>query len=285
MKRFLTIFHALRFFESLQISGFFLIGYLFAFVNYDIKEFLLFFAGCFALVFSFYAHNSFSGYPEDLHNGRLGNIRILPRASFMVVSLAAFIAVLVLFSSNYKLLLFSVAIYFAGVIYSIRGGTKYRPVLGTLTHIVVEIFQFNLAYVYLFNTVTSTSILVSLYFGILFGAGHIHHEIIDHEPDKLMKIKNLVSLIGVTAAARLCFGCFFLGIIYLSGLYWLSYIESIAFYPFLIAGIIHLIVWTATSQRKGILSEASLHRRIYRLLYFCAGLAYFFMRIARDFLI
>jgi 4-hydroxybenzoate polyprenyltransferase len=271
LKKYIKLF---RIKESLQITGFFIIGYFFAAESIDSVNFFHFLTGSYLLVFSFYAFNSYAGYQDDLSNKRLGDVSFISKKIFLLISILALILSLILFSEHEYLFSSVIIIFFLGYFYSVNGGAKYIPFLGTSVHFIVEIFQFNIAFIFVHGTVTFESFFISLYFGTLFSAGHIHHELIDFESDKNAGIKTIPAVIGLGNANYLCFLLFFLSFLYLLLLFKLNYITTIALLPFSLAFTTHLIIWIYLEKTKGVINFLKLHRTIYRTLYFLAGILF-----------
>ena len=282
MNRLLAFIKSARFAEVSILLGFPMIGLFFAFKSADQLLSLpvfLFAAAIFALFTAIYAFNGLSGIESDLHNSRLSDLKG-KRTSFIVtLAVSLVISLLLFFLIKPVLALFSAVSFLLWCIYSFpEKGFKYRPVLGTLIHFVGQIIHFLMGYTVLAG-IDGGSAAVSVYFALLFSAGHINHELIDHDADEKAGTRTGAVCFGVRSWEKVSFALFLLAAVYISAL---SAIEKELFpvcLPFIIAGIIHIIFKICTFKKAPVQTKFLAERSFYRILYFTAGMAFIAAKI------
>ena len=269
----------LRVKEVMLMTGFFSIGIFFGVENLEQlwqPKVVIGFISVFFLFLGIYAFNGLCGFKEDKDNPRLSfslnkNFFYASVILLKTLSLLGFYFLGPLF---FKLAIISMLLW---IYYSWpKYGAKYVPIAGSLVHFVTQIIHFLLGYL-LLKDISLLAVLVSLYFSLLFVAGHLNHELIDHEADKLKKIKTNAVYFGPEngqMASILIFGMSFL----YSILIIFFYRETILFFiPFQLAFVAQLFIYFKKYKSQ---FDALKFRGIYRSLYFYAGL---FALLAKGF--
>jgi 4-hydroxybenzoate polyprenyltransferase len=154
-----------------------------------------------------------------------------------------------------------------------KKGFKYKPVLGTLTHFVGQILHFEMGYSIIKET-GSFSLLISIYFALLFSAGHINHELIDYEADKTAGTQTGAVYFGKKTWAYVSFFLFTGSTVFLLYISIIKVVNIIVVFPFIAAGFIHvarkLMTYRYDFSRDRFLTE----RSFYRFAYFVAGILF-----------
>ena len=260
--------------ESLLISGFFVIGYLFgvsSFHNFKFLNFSYFFVASYTLVLSYYSFNSFLGYSEDISNSRL---QTGGRTSFLWVGIfSGIFAFLLFWIHSPLLLLLALSIFMIAYIYS--AFFKYIPFAGTVMHLIAIPFKFNIGYAFVVGNIHQNSLFISLYFGLLFASGHIHHELIDFDADEKNSITSGAVFLGKKKAVQFYVGLTTLSVIYLAILSWFSVVSTTVLMIFGTAFLLQVVVWVFLNrQRGGIANNLLLNRLAYRIFYFSSGVVF-----------
>jgi len=229
--------HALRVPEVVIMTGFFMIGGLFAVDNLawsHMADFFLAFIMCFFLVLSIYEYNAYAGSEHDKQNKRLKKILFFKPSSFLYFYLLFFILSLsVSFFLNQKLWLFILLTQVLWFLYSRpENGFKTTPYVGSILHFLAQVLHFNMIW-FIFKPLSFESLLISLFFSFLFSAGHIHHELIDYDSDVAQNLHTGASKMGFRMASHISFFLFILAHFYLSALFALGIIESSVFIIFI----------------------------------------------------
>ena len=263
----------LRFFEAFLMTGFFMIAMIFAVPELTLHVFgrsvLTFFAVYF-LILSIYAFNAFCGKKYDFINERLAFLQNTHPANYFVFSFLFFIVSVFLFLFIDKSLLFYVvAIEFLWIVYSLPFiGLKNFPFVGTALHFITQILHFNLVFA-VFAPVSLNSVLISIYFALLFAAGHLHHEVIDHEADLKSSIKTGAVIFGLRVVSNLSFSVFTFTSFYITVLYILNIIPLFVVLPLVVAFLFHLMFFLKTHSKFPNDSLSRLYyQKAYRFFYF-----------------
>ena len=147
---------------------------------------------------------------------------------------------------------------------------KSRPIVASINHLLGGALHFLLGYT-LYHALDTRGLGISLFFGLVFAAGHLNQEVRDHEGDHLNGIRTsavvfgcrrtfIASLFFFTAAYALLVGLAALGILprllFLSVVVWLLH-----------------VAWSLRALRRGLGFETALWmQRRYRLLFAFIGL-------------
>ena len=282
MNKFLAFIKSARFAEISILLGFPMIGLFFAFKSVDQLLSLpvfLFATAIFSLFTAIYAFNGLAGTEDDKHNSRLADLAG-KRRSFIITLAVSIVASLILFFLIKPVLAaFSAVSFLLWCVYSFpKKGFKYRPILGTLIHFIGQIIHFLMGYTVL-APLDKASAAAAVYFALLFSAGHINHELIDHDADEKSGIKTGAVCFGVTAWKKVSFALFTLAAIYISALSVTNKELLPLCFPFIISGFIHIIFKICTFKKPAVQTKFLEERRFYRILYFAAGIVFIAARI------
>ena len=269
----LHLFKTLRFFEAFLMTGFFMIALIFAVPDltwHIIGRGVLTFFAVYFLVLSIYAFNAFCGKKYDFINERIAFLQNTHPANYFVFSFLFFMASVFLFLFIDKSLLFYViTIQFLWIVYSLPFiGMKNFPFAGTVLHLITQIIHFNLVYA-VFAPVGTYSVLVSVYFALLFAAGHLHHEVIDYESDIKSGIKTSAVKFGVRIVSALSFLVFLITTVYISMLCILNIVPLYIALPLIAAFLLHLLIFFKVRSAFEVDNSSRLaYQKKYRLFYF-----------------
>ncbi|HIA36977.1 MAG TPA: hypothetical protein EYN89_09700 [Flavobacteriales bacterium] len=268
---------AFRFGEVFILSGFFLIGAVFSInqINHVVGYRLLL-TGLLTvfLLCSLYAFNAYCGRKEDINNQRLKALHEISPSLYLLGFLCLFSLSTILGYFLYKpIILLIILLGVLGAGYSLPTIGKNKLFVGTFIHFFFQITAFHIAYC-VFLPISWHSIFVSIYFSVLYAAGHLHHEVIDYEADKKSLINTGAIFWGIKKVEFLSFTLFSIAVVYWLGLYLRSIIGEIEFFPFLGAFALHLIIFIKVQASFTTNSKKRIYyRSIYRWLYFIAGMA------------
>lgn len=277
--------NAFRLNEVILMSGFFIIGGIFAIEEITIENsFKLFLLSLlsFSIVFSVYAFNAAAGKELDKNNLRLKNLWDLNKNSFLSFSIICFVTALIIsyflkpFSAALTTIIIAIWILYSHPVF----GLKQKAVWGTLIHFFGQIMHFNLAFL-IFSEISLNSILISIFFAIAFSSGHLLHEIIDYDADKKAGLKTSAIIYGIKNTTKALFGLLFLNIVLLFSLLYFSIISRTVFYPFAFASISHFLLIFHFYYSKKI--SALKVRNTYRIIYLISGIVYWILIIFNNF--
>lgn len=276
MSKVKKVFRALRLGEVTILTGFFLIGALFAVDKIDIlvlRDLALIIPACVFLLLSIYSFNAFCGKRSDSHNERLDSLKEISGPGFGLISLLFLGASLVAgLSINKEIPFYILAITFLGVIYSLpKFGLKNFPPAGTLVHFLWQVINFHLVYC-VFQPPSLRSFLISLYFALLISAGHVHHEVIDFRVDMESLSKTGASVLGLRKAKILEHVLFSSAAgywIFLFSKDWISPFELPVFLAPYVAQTAFFLRYHRNFHTP--LKGELCYRKVYRFAYFGAG--------------
>ena len=265
--------------------GFPLVGVLFAVNDLSIaaigKGTWFLFAILFLFI-SIYTFNAYSGRNPDSENPRLVSVRQGEERKFLAITaLFLVLSSLALWVLDIALMVLGLISFLLWAFYSYPEiGLKNRPIAGTLVHFVSQNIHFQMGYLVL-AAVSTRSLLVGVFFALLFSGGHIQHELIDYEADKKATIRTNAVEFGREKALAIELAIFLAAAIYWLFLFGQGILTPYEFYPFAAASALQLItllvLWRriADDQRYSLLN-----RSLYRLYFLLAGLAFMLMIIA-----
>jgi 4-hydroxybenzoate polyprenyltransferase len=271
------LFKALRLQESFLMTGFFMIGSVFAINDISknsLSNLVLISLCSFLLILSIYSFNAYSGFKSDQKNRRLNGLSFISKNSFGLWSLFFFLVSfgLSLFLRK-NIFLFIIIIEFVWLLYSWpRLGLKHYPFVGTLLHFFAQILHFNMVY-FVFQPISIKSISLSIFFSLLFAGGHLNHEVIDYEADKNVGFKTSAVFIGLKNAIMFSFLLFASACLFWLYNYFQGYINLTYLFLF-ICGFIVQSVFFFLWFRSMIVNEKMrlLYRSVYRTICLLEGL-------------
>src|SRR5215813_6483801 len=233
--------------------------------------------GSLALTAHVFVFNDWAGHSSDirdpLRSTRVFAQRGISRRQVACIATALLILANVAFAAvGRPAVLLGAAIAALSVLYSCspRFG-KSTPIVASINHLLGGALHFLLGYT-LSRPLDASGLMISLFFGLVFAAGHLNQEVRDYEGDLLNGIRTsavvfgrrrpfLASLSMFTAAYAILAGLAALGI--LPGLL----LWSLVLWPLHIA-------WSVRALRRGLGFESALWmQRRYRLLFALIGLA------------
>jgi hypothetical protein len=185
--RTLRLLEALRLGEIALGIGLLSLGVVFGLDGLTVERLLgltWFFAGSGLFVAAVYFLNSYLGYEEDLANRRFDGLGTTDRRFFLWACLpatAGFVGVLGLYST--AVLALALGAYALWGLYSWPAvGIKVHPVLGAGIHFVAQLAHFFMGYLAVARA-DGTTLLIAVYFSLLFVGAYLHHLVIDYEAD------------------------------------------------------------------------------------------------------
>ncbi|MFO7736127.1 MAG: UbiA family prenyltransferase [bacterium] len=279
----ISIVKQMRLGEAFIICGFVISGYVHALedgTNFLSKQTLLFFITVYLLILSVWLFNSFTGYEEDRFNKRLGRTDMVGKNFYLFMTLMTFIISLILsFCFSISLAVASFAVFLLWMLYSISW--KYKPFTGTSIHLFVQLIQFHLGYYFLEKQPSVSSLSTAFYLGILFSAGHLHHELIDYETDKKTGSNSGAVYLGRSRAVILCASVFVVSFLLLFLFYMTGTVVGSFFIPFASAHFLQFLLWFKLVSENNPAQQKNLitHRAFYRVVFFSAGSLYILMSI------
>jgi len=268
---------AFRLEEVFLMSGFFIIGGIFAIESFDkenIVKLLLISIMSFFIVISVYAFNSAAGKEQDKNNIRLKNLWDFKKCTFLIFAIVSFtISMVISIYLKPVSATISLIIIIIWILYSHpRFGLKQKAIWGTIIHFIGQILHFNLAYI-IFCNISIESVFVSMYFAFAFSSGHLLHEIIDYDADKQAGLKTSAIMFGHKKTLIAIISLLIINFLLLIFLGFFGYIDKTAFFCFLPASFFHLIYMVRFYYSKNI--NPIVIRNTYRILYFISGFTFF----------
>jgi len=281
MGKIANLIKSARLAEVSLMLGFPFMGTLFAMKNFEnlfSSEVFIFITGLFFLCTAIYAFNAWAGYDEDGENERLTGLKDKKNRFMTATAVSGILFILTFSISGIYFVILSLVSFFLWTLYSWpKKGFKYRPVLGTVIHFLGQGIHFQMGYSVLDRT-SFSSILVSIYFSLLFSAGHLNHELIDHDPDRKMNVNTGAVYFGKKIWERVSFSVFTFSTLYLLTLSMFRITDIMLNWPFIFAGTVH-IAYRLMFCRNDLSKERFLNeRRFYRLAYFTAGIFFIVMK-------
>ncbi len=267
---------ALRLAEVLLMTGFILIGAIFAIPNNSEilwVELIAVSISSYLLMLSVYTTNSLLGYELDKKNNRLKNLNFISKPIYTISTIIFYgISLIICIFIKPESVILHFTIFVLWFLYGMPGFGKHLPIVGTIIHILVAVVQFNFAYMFL-APISEVSVFISIFFALLISGGHLHHEIIDYEADKLNKIKTSTVKWGVKNTKYFSFSIFVIAHSYWCLLLITGYIELFWFISFFGGFLIHLGMFISKGTKFENNYQARLkYRLIYRIVYFICGL-------------
>lgn len=203
--------------------------------------------------------------------------------SLFFFSISLLIAGLALFAVlGLKGLLLAAGYALLGILYSHpRIYLKSIPIASSLAHLFAGLLHFLLGYT-LFSRFDQRGLLIGLFFGLTFAAGHLNHEVHDFDLDRKNNIvTNAIAFgkRGAFSASFILFTLAFLCLFFLAMNGLVSHLVilfCVVLYPLQLVSVVQ-------AARRGLTPEA-IHqfRTRYRLIYVLLGLGMLFATILPD---
>lgn len=240
----------IRMIESIMMTPFFFIGYIFTQPNislHSLPNIILLVFSLYLLIQSIYLLNSYFGKKHDTNNKRFVGMTIVNKQTelnFILFSILLLITSLIINALNnwggWYLILIN---YILWILYgSPLINFKSNFLMGSFVHFISGVINFLIGYA-VGSEITYVGVAISIYFSLLFVAGHMHHMVIDYEADKSAKLKTLPSIIGITKTSRLSIAFILIASFYFVVLSLLKVVLIISIIPVILSCIIHLILY------------------------------------------
>ncbi|HOE03860.1 MAG TPA: UbiA family prenyltransferase [Bacteroidales bacterium] len=276
------VIKALRINEVSLMTGFFVIGGIFAMDDINAETLLKLFWLCllsFSTVLSIYSFNAAAGIRDDGNNLRLQNLWGIKSKYFLGFAVLSFLVSMgVSLILNTLIPAFTLIIIFIWILYSHPAiGLKRKAIWGTVIHFLGQVLHFNMAYL-AFSNLGLDSVLISVFFALAFSSGHLLHEIIDYDADFQAGLKTSAVKFGIGAIRNTGIIILSLNVLLIIALF-ISGIIEVAFYCFIIPAITHLLLFVVFN--KDISSKALFIRTVYRIVYFAGGAAFLLLSMFR----
>ncbi|MFC1853758.1 UbiA prenyltransferase family protein [candidate division CSSED10-310 bacterium] len=251
LKRQLYLFWlSLRPRESLMMLGVPVLGILFTEPVIDFTTFwksLLFFIAAFAVAGHVYTLNDLCGLTYDIYDQHklerpIHSKQLQAREVFLFSLLMLLVGLTFDYMLNMSVLFIALVISILWVIYA-WPATLFKgiPILTSVMNGVGSgILPFLLGYALFCPGLDFKGFLISIYFGIIAGAGQMNREIIDYEPDRQANLTTTAVKYGCRPTFIVSFIFFLLSSIYFAGLCWLHYLPHLSLAAFPLTGtLIH----------------------------------------------
>jgi lycopene elongase/hydratase (dihydrobisanhydrobacterioruberin-forming) len=264
------IVKAYRLYEAFLMTGFFVIGSFFGINDLSLHSILLLvYSGIisFLVILSIYSYNASAGKITDKYNTRLKGLSSVSKKTFNISGyLFTTIAILLSLSINIYIAIFCVIVNIIWVAYSQpKYGLKYKPYFGTILHFFAQIIQFNMCY-HIFESIDIYSIALSIYFALAFSTGHLHHEIIDLQSDKLSGFQTTTIKHGVTTVVFSILIICTINVFFVTFLFLFNILDLISLMIMMFPIVFHILLYLVFY--KQIVSKAIQIRNLYRIAYF-----------------
>jgi 4-hydroxybenzoate polyprenyltransferase len=200
----------IRYREIFMLQGAPLLGAAFSIGRIDARsllDLLVFTAASVLLVAHIFVFNDWAGIDADLNDvNRVAGVfaaKGMTRSAIRRMWVALLVLSLVLFGFlGIRLLVLALAIAALGLLYSLPASpAKGMPVLGSTLHLVGGMLHFLLGYS-LFLAIDGRGIALSLFFGLVFAAGHLNQEVRDFASDGLSHIRTNAVAFGKARTFR-----------------------------------------------------------------------------------
>jgi 4-hydroxybenzoate polyprenyltransferase len=273
MKKIWQYLLATRPIESCLMIGFPLIGAFIALDSWDSFGWLVlkFFIATYPLVMYVYCLNSYGGREHDRVNERLNRNpavtgEVTPREMLGLTFGGAFASGVLYFLwfphclLPWMLIIANWTLYSHPAIYA-----KSKPLAGTTVHFIGGVLQFVLGYAAV-RPIDAAAVLIGVYFSLVFSAGHLNHEVKDHDADLAAGLKTNAVVFGPQRMFGVAFAIFTFAFLYLAALVWRGVVDLHLAWPYLAIYVPHLVLHVRAKQgydRK--------YQIVYRSLFVLAG--------------
>ena len=240
----------------------------------DAARLALMLVGSTALTAHVFVLNDWAGYRTDARDAR--RAAELPdgvtRAQIGHVALLLLVlAGAVLAAVGTPTIFYGAGIAALSVVYSLapRFG-KGTPVAASLNHLLGGVLHFLMGYT-LVHALDTTGVVLGLFFGLVFAAGHLNQEVRDYESDRANRIGTTAVVFGCRTAFLASFCLFTAAYALIVGLALAGRVPGVM----LLTGLIWLLqaYWSRQALRDGLRAETALWmQQRYRLLFALVGL-------------
>ena len=295
IRRFFIFLKAIRVVESALMTGFPLIGFIFALHSGAFESIfslittaLLFCFSTFFLVIYVYCFNSWGGIEADKLNERLDDHPVLTgeitEKQLRIMVYAGLVVNLVLYYIYFpRCFILAPFIAINWTLYSHpKVMAKARPLAGTTIHFIGGVLQFLLGYVVVMPY-EPRGFLAAIYFALIFAAGHLNHEVKDYNADMEAGLKTNAVVFGAKRMLAFAFVVFSFAFFYLLVLSVTGVVGWHESWPFLAIYPIHLLLHRRMYDSLGEEVYDLAYQRNYRMLFVFAGLILFTTKLTETF--
>ena len=295
IRRIIIFLKAIRALESLLMTGFPLIGFIIAMhpgafesVGQMVGIVALFCFSTFFLVIYVYCFNSWGGIEADRLNQRLDDHPVLTgditERQLRIITYTGVALNLMLYYAFFPRCFFLAP--FIAINWTIYSHPKImakaKPLAGTTVHFIGGVLQLLLGYVVLMPY-DMRGVLASIYFALVFAAGHVNHEVKDHDADLEAGLKTNAVVFGPRRMLFVAFAMFTAAFFYLLAITLAGFMTWSESWPFLAIYPVHLLLhrrMMATLQDRVYDRQ---YQRLYRLLFMAAGIVLLFTKLYESF--
>lgn len=271
------LFHCIRWADVLILEGTPILGVAFSFGSIRSSNLIVLVAFCvasFFLVTHIFTFNDWAESIETVRSERTATAeQVRPPVLLSFSFLLLFGSLLLFIFLSFRLFSLAVVIAAFGILYShpsLNG--KSIPVVSTLLHLVGGLLYFLLGYA-LFAEIDLRGLLVGMFFGVTFAAGHPIQEVRDFQEDRKVGAKTNAIVFGLRPNFFAGVILFTIQYVYFFVLAWSGFFPRvlallpIVFFP------IHLW-WTILTLQSGLTFEnITRFQNRYRILYALIGVA------------
>lgn len=236
--------------------------------------------GSLALTAHVFVFNDWAGHSSDVRDPRRATLvfdsRGISKRQVARLAIALIIIANVAFAIvGRPAMMIGAAIAILSLLYSCSSSFgKSMPIVASINHLLGGALHFLLGYT-LCHAVDASGFLISLFFGLVFAAGHLNQEVRDYEGDLLNGIRTSAVVFGCrrTFIASLC--------IFTAAYALLVVMAALGIMPRLLLWstlmwLLH-VAWSLRALKRGLGFETALWmQRRYRLLFAFIGLAMLF---------
>lgn len=244
-------------------------------------QFLFFLLASFAVAGHVYTMNDLCGLTYDIYDQHklerpIHSRQLRAREVFVFSVLMLMLGLAINYFLNSTVLLLSLIIIILWIIYAFPATLfKGIPIITSVMNgLGAGILPFLLGYVLFADGVDTKGILLSLYFGIIAGAGQLNREIIDIEPDSKAHLTTTAVKFGRRPTYIWAFILFVFSSIYFALLTVKGFLPSqyLTFIPFVGTGVhsCYFLKYLKTDLRRDFVIE---YVKIYRAIYAFVGIA------------
>jgi 4-hydroxybenzoate polyprenyltransferase len=261
--------------QASPILGSFLGG--FSLERFAVMRLGLLLLGSVALTSHVFVFNDWAGHSSDIRDPRRATLVFARRGisrrqvaglatALIIVSNVAFAAV------GIRAILLGAAIAVLSLVYSCspRFG-KSTPIVASVIHLLGGALHFLLGYT-LSRALDARGLMISLFFGLVFAAGHLNQEVRDYEGDLLNEIRTSAVVFGCRRTFLASLLTFTAAYVILAGLAAFDILPRLLLWSAILWPL-H-VVWSLRALQRGLGFETALWmQRRYRLLFVFIGLA------------
>jgi 4-hydroxybenzoate polyprenyltransferase len=233
--------------------------------------------GSLALTAHVFVFNDWAGHKSDIRDPRRAGL-VFGRQGISSAQVAG-VAIALLILANFAFaavgrpaMLFGAAIAVLSFLYSRSPSFgKSMPIAASINHLLGGALHFLLGYT-LFRPLDARGVMISLFFGLVFAAGHLNQEVRDYEGDRINGISTSAVVFGCRRAFLASLFTFTIAYAILAGLAAVGALPRLLLWS-IILWPLH-VAWSLQALQRGLGFETALWmQRRYRLLFALIGLA------------